>query len=357
MLTTYDIVRRDITLLKKRKFDVAIFDEAQTIKNYRSSRARAARQISATFRLCLTGTPVENHLGEYFSIIDLALPRLLGDYRDFTESVKNNPDAPQLKRALPFVLRRKKEGLLTELPPLVESDIYLELSDFQKELYTRTVAEVREEVAEAYATKPAGQAGIAALAALNKLRLACIDPLLVAPSSHEVGPKMRYPRSTLREIVEEGHAALVFSQFTRALDLVGTQLRAAGLPYLRLDGKTPPADRGDLVSRFQDKGETSIFLISLRTGAAGLNLTRATYVFHLDPWWNPAVEEQATARAHRFGQLNSVSLQRLLMRHTVEEKMVELKARKKVLYTKIMDAAEARSAATTLTASNIAELL
>ncbi|CAN5158648.1 hypothetical protein BH23VER1_BH23VER1_20260 [soil metagenome] len=346
VLTTYDIVRRDIALLKKRKFDVAVFDEAQTVKNYRSSRARAARQIQATFRLCLTGTPVENHLGEYFSIIDLALPRLLGEYRDFTEAVKNNPDAPQLRRALPFVLRRKKEGLLTELPPLVESDVYLELSDFQKELYTRTVAEVREEVAQAYATKPAGQAGIAALAALNRLRLACIDPLLIAPGSREVGPKLDYLRSTLQEIVEEGHAALVFSQFTRALDLVGIQLRAAGLAFLRLDGKTPTQERGGLVQRFQSASGPPVFLISLRTGGAGLNLTRATYVFHLDPWWNPAVEDQATARTHRFGQQNSVTLQRLLMRHTVEEKMVELKARKKSLYTAIMDAAEAQSAST-----------
>ncbi|MDG2122650.1 MAG: DEAD/DEAH box helicase [Verrucomicrobiales bacterium] len=342
-LTTYDIVRRDFETLKAVEFDVVAFDEAQAVKTFTSSRSRAARHIRSRFTVCLTGTPYENHLGEYYSIVDLALPGLLGDHRTFVEDVGDNPDHPRVARAIPFVLRRTKEKLLSELPAKIDSDIYLDLTEDQKELYTRTVAEVREEVAEAYLKQTRQQAAISALAALTRLRQACIAPALLLGPKGGSSPKLDHLASSLAELSAEGHAALIFSQFTRALDLVEPALEAQGVSFIRLDGKTPKKDREGLVNAFQADGGPSAFLISLKTGASGLNLTRASYVFHLDPWWNPAVENQASARAHRWGQKNTVVVQRLLMRHTVEEKMMELKERKQQAYDRLMAAAEANT--------------
>ena len=354
VLTTYDIARRDAVKLKKHRFDALVFDEAQAIKNYRSSRSQAVRHLRARFVLCLTGTPLENHLGEYFSIVDLALPGLMGEYQKFDQTVEGDPSHPLLARARPFVLRRTKEAILPELPAKIEQDIYLDLSPEQKELYIRTVAEVREEVADAYAHQPSAQAAISALAALTRLRQACISQALLNKEL-SAGPKIDYLISSLKEITAEGHAALVFSQFTRTLDLLEDHLT---LPHLRLDGKTPTRDREKLVNHFQnDKEAPAIFLISLHTGAAGLNLTRASYVFHLDPWWNPAVENQASARAHRWGQKKNVTIQRLLMKHTVEEKMMELKSRKQSLYNQLMaPAEEAGQKTATATASTKEDL-
>ncbi len=337
ILTTYELVRRDIDDLKERQFDIVIFDEAQAVKNDRGARSKAVRQLPARFRLCLTGTPMENHVGEYFSVIELALPGLLGDRKRFIREANLSPDCPQLVRARPFVLRRTKEKILKELPPKVESNIHLDLTKRQKEIYSRTVAAVREEVAAAFADKAEQQAGIVALAALTRLRQVCISPALLDPDYNETAPKLEHLVLKLAELTAEGHAALVFSQFTRALDTFEHSLRANDLPFQRLDGKTPSDQRRGLVQGFQDGTGPGIFLISLKTGGAGLNLTRASYVFHLDPWWNPAVENQASDRAHRIGQTQTVFVTRLLMRHTIEEKMMELKARKQEIYDQIVN--------------------
>jgi SNF2 family DNA or RNA helicase len=200
---------------------------------------------------------------------------------------------------------------------------------------------VRREVLAAYEDRPAQQAGIVALAALTRLRQICISPALLSKDLDPDSPKIEHLVTQLAELAEEGHAALIFSQFVKALDLVAAALEAAGLSHLRLDGSTPTAKRKDLVASFQSGASPGIFLISLKTGGAGLNLTRASYVYHLDPWWNPAVERQAGDRAHRIGQKNSVYVQRLLMRHTVEEKMMALKDRKKALFTAIVEQGEA----------------
>lgn len=337
VLTTYDLVRRDIEKLKEKKFDCIIFDEAQAVKNILGERARAMRQLQGRFKLVLTGTPLENHAGEYFSIIDLALPGLLGERKEFLSRVKE-PDGlfNPLDRARPFVLRRTKEKILTELPPKVESDIHLELTEEQKRFYTRAVAEVRAEVLEAFADKTAQQAGIVALAALTRLRQVCVSPALIDREYAECSPKLGYLCGKLDELQEEGHAALVFSQFTKALDHLEIHLKEAGISYQRLDGSTPQDKRKKLVEAYQNASGPGVFLISLRAGGAGLNLTRASYVFHLDPWWNPAVENQASDRAHRMGQKSTVFIQRLLMLHTVEEKIMELKAQKRALFDQVM---------------------
>lgn len=338
VITTYELARRDIEKLKEKHFDCIIFDEAQAVKNALGERAQAMRQLNGNFKLVLTGTPLENHAGEYFSILDLALPGLLGDRKEFLALLKDpDPVFNPLNRARPFVLRRTKEKILKELPPKVESDIHLELTDEQKKFYTRAVAEVREEVMAAFADKTAQQAGIVALAALTRLRQICVSPALIDPEYKECSPKLGYLCGKLEELRDEGHSALVFSQFTKALDRLELELKAADIPYQRLDGSTPQEKRKKLVEAYQNGTGPSVFLISLRAGGAGLNLTRASYVFHLDPWWNPAVENQASDRAHRMGQKSTVFIQRLLMLHTVEEKIMQLKAKKSALFEQVIN--------------------
>lgn len=341
VITTYELARRDIEVLRDVHFDLVIFDEAQQIKNIIGERSRAMRQLIGRMKLTLTGTPLENHVGEYYSIIDLAVPGLFGDYRHFMDAMKQpNGHFNPLDRAKPFVLRRTKDKILKELPPKQESDMYLDLTEGQKRFYTRAVGEVKQEVLAAFQDKGAQQAGIVALAALTRLRQVCVSPGLLDPSHTEVSPKLSHLLEKLSELRAEGHCALVFSQFTKALDLLEKQLVATGLDFQRLDGSTPQQKRKTLVENFQKADGPGIFLISLKAGGAGLNLTRASYVFHLDPWWNPAAENQASDRAHRMGQKNTVFIQRLLMRHTVEEKIMLLKAQKRELFDRVLSGAE-----------------
>jgi non-specific serine/threonine protein kinase len=238
------------------------------------------------------------------------------------------------------VLRRTKEKIAAELPDKVEIDLHLEMTELQKSLYQQTVAEIRSEVAAAYNRQTAAQARITALAALTRLRRLCLDPRLVGGKGEGIeasSPKIEALREQLSELREEGHSVLVFSQFTSFLDLVEPALEEQGLPFLRLDGSTPVGERKKLVETFQQSEEPLVFLLSLKAGGRGLNLTRATYVVHLDPWWNPAVENQASDRAHRIGQTRKVTVLRLLMRHTVEEKMMLLKGRKERLYKALLE--------------------
>jgi non-specific serine/threonine protein kinase len=343
VITSYGLIRRDIGKLKHVLFEVIIFDEAQAIKNIFADTTSAVRQLKGVFKVALTGTPVENHIGEYFSIMDLVLPGLFGDYRDFQGKARDDLQAllPLIKeRSAPFMLRRTKERILKELPPKVEHDVYLELSEEQKKFYNRTVAEVRSTIEAAYRSNTASQARIIALTAIMKLRQICLTPKLLVPDLKVPSPKIDFLKDKLEELFSESHSALVFSQFTSFLDLVEEELRSTDVPFFRLDGRTPVAKRKGIVEAFQESRTPAVFLLSLKAGGQGLNLTRATYVFHLDPWWNPAVENQASDRSHRIGQLNKVIVTRLLTRHTVEEKMMALKQRKQSLYRALMEAPE-----------------
>ena len=340
ILTTYGVVRRDIEILEKTLFDVIIFDEAQAVKNIYASTTGAVRQLRGYFKLVVTGTPMENHLGEYFSSLDLALPGLLGEYEQFKKYLKADASANLdiiVKRTRPFVLRRTKEKILKELPPKTETDIYLELTGKQKALYQKTVEMIKSDISAAYANKNAAQASIVALTAILKLRQLCISPKLIDPAADEKSPKIEFLCSKLKELIDEEHSSLVFSQFTSFLDILEEELIREKIPYCRLDGSTPTAKRRKLVEGFQDSDRPLVFLLSLKAGGQGLNLTRASYVFHLDPWWNPAVENQASDRAHRIGQKNKVTITRLLMHHTIEEKMMVLKEKKMALFNAIMD--------------------
>jgi superfamily II DNA or RNA helicase len=342
VLTSYDLVRRDIAKLAKIPFHVIIFDETQAVKNVRAAVTGAVRRLQGVFKVALTGTPLENHLGEFWSIIDLVLPGLLGDYRPFGKGrAEVAPETMErlIARTRPFLLRRTKEKIAAELPDKVEIDLHLELTDRQKNLYQETVAHIRKEVAAAYRDQSAARARITALAALTRLRRLCLDPRLVADEEGRPAPapKIAALCDHLAELRDEGHSVLVFSQFTSFLDLVEEALCGQKIPYLRLDGTTPVETRKKLVGQFQASDDPLVFLLSLKAGGRGLNLTRATYVIHLDPWWNPAVENQASDRAHRIGQTRKVTVLRLLMRHTVEEKMMLLKTRKERLFKALLE--------------------
>ena len=339
IITTYDIIRRDIEKLKKIHFDVIIFDEAQAIKNIFSQRATASRQLNGNFKICITGTPLENHIGEYYSIMDLALPGLLPKYREFQKNVKDGEYLNNIIiKTKPFMLRRTKKAILNELPEKTESDVYLTMTERQKTLYTKIASDVRSTIDQAYQSKTKSQAGIIALTALLRLRQICVSPALILDKEKsQLSPKLNYLINKLKEITQENHAALVFSQFTSCLDLIEEALKKENLPYLRIDGKTPLIKRKVIISAFQKEHTVPILLMSLKTGGVGLNLTRASYVFHVDPWWNAAVENQASDRIYRIGQKNKVFVIRLLMHHSIEEKMMKLKKKKYELFTSIIE--------------------
>ena len=281
--------------------------------------------------------------------MDLCVPGLLGSYDEFlrrTDIRGFGGIDTLLRRTRPFILRRTKDMIADELPPRVEADLYLEMTPKQRALYQRTVEEVKGAVDAAFRERNPGQARMIALTAILRLRQICLCPTLLSPGSGASSPKLECLAEQLVELKDEGHSALVFSQFTSYLDIIEAGLKSHRLPYLRLDGSTPVAKRKDLVNRFQKSDDPLVFLISLKAGGKGLNLTRATYVYHLDPWWNPAVENQASDRAHRIGQTAKVTVTRLLMRHTVEEKMMALKERKLKLYRALLDDAAGAGGAT-----------
>jgi non-specific serine/threonine protein kinase len=340
VITSYGIVQRDCDLLAELPFNVIIFDETQTVKNLQAATTNAVRKLKSTFALALTGTPVENHLGEYFAIMDLCLPGLLGTREEFSRKLNRDGGegtARVIGRTRPFILRRTKGLIAAELPPKIEIDIPLELTTKQRVFYQRTVEEVRSHVQDAYANHAPAQARIIALTAILRLRQICLAPALASPGADAASPKLEFLSEQLAELRDEGHSALVFSQFTGYLDLIEAGLREQGFNCLRLDGSTPVPQRKHLVQSFQNATDPSVFLISLKAGGKGLNLTRATYVYHMDPWWNPAVENQASDRAHRIGQTGQVTITRLIMKHTIEEKMMALKEQKTHLYKAILE--------------------
>jgi len=356
ILTTYDRVRVEIAAYEEYHFDIVVFDEAHCLKNVTAARTKAAARLERRFTLCLTGTPVENNISEFYSVMSTAVPGIFGSLKHFKESFRRDPER-LLRRAKPFIFRRTKDKILKELPRKEEHELFLEMTPLQKEMYARTVAEVREEVAEAFEDRPEQQAGIVALAAILRLRQVCVSPELLNKPVKELAPKFAYLADKLEELESEGNAALVFSQFRGGLDLMEKVAKQAGVRYLRMDGNTPMAKRKKIVQEFQLENGPSFFFISLKTGGVGLNLTRANYVFHIDPWWNPAVENQASDRAHRIGQKRSVFVQRLIMKHTIEERMLDLKARKAELFRQLVDEPGSQSSGTGLTRTDFEFLI
>ena len=343
VLTTYGTLRRDIGALRQAEFDYVILDEAQAIKNAGSQTAKAARLLRGRHRLALTGTPVENHLGELWSLLEFLNPGLLGAsplLRSHSEELRNpGPETRVLlARALrPFLLRRTKEQVAPELPSRVEQTLICELPPHQRRLYDELRDHYRSALAAKVGEQGLGRTKILVLEALLRLRQAACHPGLLDPErADEPSAKLDLLLPQLQEILDEGHKALVFSQFTAFLALLRRQLDREGIPYLYLDGKT--RDRQEKVEQFQSDPAFPLFLISLKAGGLGLNLTAADYVYLLDPWWNPAVEAQAIDRAHRIGQTRPVFASRIVAKDTVEEKILELQKSKRELADAIIQA-------------------
>jgi superfamily II DNA or RNA helicase len=342
VVTTYGTMQRDIVKLKDIRFDYAILDESQAIKNAHSQRAKASRLLKADHRLAMTGTPVENHLGELWSLLEFLNPGMLGTssvFQDISKKVSGDDEGlTLLRRALgPFILRRTKQQVLTELPPKTEQTLHCDLEGKQRKRYDELRTYYRAVLSERIAKTGMQKAKIHVLEALLRLRQAAIHPGLIDKEAvDESSAKLDVLLEQLREITEEGHKALVFSQFTSFLAIVRSRLDKEKMVYEYLDGRT--RQRQERVKRFQEDPACPLFLISLKAGGHGLNLTAADYVFILDPWWNPAVEAQAIDRAHRIGQDRHVFAYRLIARDTVEEKIVELQQTKRDLADAIISA-------------------
>jgi superfamily II DNA or RNA helicase len=339
VLTTYGTLRRDIETLREVEFDYVVLDEAQAIKNRDSQSAKAARQLKGRHRLALTGTPVENHLGELGSLLEFLNPGMMG--ASTLLRPKGNPDEEtraRLARALrPFLLRRTKGQVAAELPAKVEQTLYCELPPRQRRLYDELRDHYRSSLSARIGERGLGRTKILVLEALLRLRqAACHAALLDRGAADEPSAKLDVLLPQLREVLAEGHKALVFSQFTSFLALLRHHLDREGIAYAYLDGRT--RDRQERVERFQSDPSCGLFLISLKAGGLGLNLTAAEYVYLLDPWWNPAVEAQAIDRAHRIGQTRRVFAYRLVARDTVEEKILALQATKRDLADAIVQA-------------------
>jgi superfamily II DNA or RNA helicase len=341
VFTTYPLLWRDIEALQTRPWHMLILDEAQMVKNAGSRAAGALRRLDARHRLCVTGTPLENHLGELWAHFDLLMPGFLGDSRSFARlwrtPIEDNGETLRAQllaaRVRPFILRRRKQDVATELPPKTEVVRRVQLEGQQRALYESVRVAANTQVQRVLARQSFAGAQIAVLDALLKLRQVCCDPQLVKgttiPETMERA-KMTLLLEMLPELVDEGRSVLVFSQFTEMLALVQRELEAIALPHLVLTGDTPVRERGEVVRRFQAR-EAPVFLLSLKAGGVGLNLTAADTVIHLDPWWNPAVEQQATDRAHRIGQDQPVFVYKIVVEGSIEERMLALQQRKSAL--------------------------
>jgi SNF2 family DNA or RNA helicase len=342
ILTTYGTLRRDALRLKDVEFDYIVLDEAQAVKNAATESSKAVRLLRGDYRLALSGTPVENHLGELWTLSEFLNPGMLGAASVFklaggVSRTINEDTRKLLAHALrPFILRRTKEQVARELPPKTEQTIYCEMEPAQRKLYNELREHYRASLLGRVATEGLAKSKIQVLEALLRLRQAACHPGLLDPKRiEEPSAKLDTLLAQLDEVLDGGHKALVFSQFTSLLSIVRARLDANGTTYEYLDGATN--NRQACVHRFQNDPDCRLFLISLKAGGLGLNLTAAGYVFLLDPWWNPAVEAQAVDRAHRIGQTRQVFAYRLIARDTVEEKVLELQSSKRDLAAAIIN--------------------
>jgi SNF2 family DNA or RNA helicase len=359
IVTSYATMRIDIEQLHKRRFAYVILDEAQTIKNPDSQLARAARLLQGEHRLALTGTPVENHLGDLGSIFEFLNPGMLGDVaalrRLGTRAAAAPGELAPLGRALrPFLFRRTKAQVLPDLPARSEQLLKCRLEGSQRRFYDQLREGYRASLLARVKSEGMARSSMHVLEALLRLRQAACAPALVMPARAKDGSaKLDLLLEHLTEVCAAGHKALVFSQFTSLLALVRERLNQAGLVHEYLDGQT--RDRKACVARFQTDPACQVFAISLKAGGTGLNLTAASYVFLLDPWWNPAVEAQAIDRSHRLGQRRAVTAYRVIAENTVEDKILELQRSKRALVDGLF--AEDTGKLAALTAQDLAALL
>ena len=340
VVASYGMLQQDDAAFAQIDWHTVVLDEAQVIKNAATKRSQAAMALKAEFRIIASGTPVENHLGELWNLFRFINPGLLGSKERFTERFAtpiergDKQARSHLKKLIqPFILRRTKTQVLSELPARTEITLQVELSDQERHLYEALRLEALDKIEH---MSPEQGKSMQVLAEITKLRRFCCHPQLVMKQTDVSGSKLAVFAETLEELLDNNHKALVFSQFVDHLAIVRAWLEEKGISYQYLDGSTLPAQRRQRVEAFQS-GQGDVFLISLKAGGTGLNLTAADYVIHLDPWWNPAVEDQASDRAHRMGQLRPVTIYRLVTKQTIEEKIIALHAQKRDLADSLLE--------------------
>lgn len=341
-ITSYDLLRRDIVYYQEKRFHCQILDEAQYIKNSSTQVAKAVKLITASFKLALTGTPIENRLSELWSIFDYIMPGFLYSYEKFKKEVEipivQNGDELVTKRIQnmiqPFVLRRLKRDVLTDLPEKIEENVFVELSGEQQKLYIANAKKLKNLLGK-QSQEEFNSSKIQVLAELTKLRQICCEPSLVYSDYTSSSAKLDMCMELVQNAVEGGHKILLFSQFTSMLEMIQQRLSSDRISFYALTGATSKEKRADLVARFNEDN-TSVFCISLKAGGTGLNLTSADIVIHYDPWWNYAVQSQATDRAYRIGQTNIVNVYRLIVKNTIEENIAKVQEQKRELADQIL---------------------
>ncbi|MBR5004700.1 MAG: DEAD/DEAH box helicase, partial [Erysipelotrichaceae bacterium] len=335
-VTSYDYLRRDIESLEKIQFDTVILDEAQYIKNQKTKNALSVKRLKSHHRFALTGTPIENSLAELWSIFDFLMPDYLYNYHYFQthyeKGIVRENDAEKshkLKQLIePFVLRRTKKEVLTELPDKIEKTLTLDFNEEEKRLYIANLSQVNQKLSNLLKMEQVDKIQI--LAMLTRLRQICAEPRILYENVTGLSSKLEGCLELLETLRDSGKKTLLFSSFTSVLDLIEEECKRRHFSVIKLTGSTTKEDRRAYVQRFQS-GDADVFLISLKAGGTGLNLTAAEAVIHYDPWWNVSAENQATDRAYRIGQNNNVQVFKLIMKDSVEERMTELQKKKKEL--------------------------
>lgn len=347
LVTTYGLLMENSEFFAQYNWNVLIFDEAQNLKNISAKRTGAARMLNARFKLCLTGTPLENHYGEFYSLLDLIVPGSLGKYDDFRRHFVNTDvvlleDVEDLKlKVKPLVLRRSKREILNQLPEKQETKVPIAFEERQKRIYRDIALAYNERIQNSIKEVGEARSQLQMLTALLRLRQACSDPSALPDVKYEqVPPKLEAMVDSISEIVESGESALVFTQFLPTLERTSSILKSMGIPVFVLHGAVPTKQRQKILKDFNETEGGAVLVMTLKTGGVGLNLTKASYVFHLEPWWNPSVENQATDRAHRLGQKKAVQVFRYIMHESLEEKMELLKERKNRKFDSLFSDAE-----------------
>ena len=335
VLTTYGTLRNDEESYEKLNFDYCILDEGQNIKNPLAQGTKSVKSINAKSKFVLTGTPIENNLIELWSIFDFIMPNYLYNAAIFKKKfISNNEATIELQKYIrPFMLRRLKKDVIRELPDKIEKNYYVELTKEQKKVYATYVADIKAKMEE----ENFEGNKITIFSYLTKLRQLCLDPDIIIDGYTGGSGKITEALNLIEENIENGHKILLFSQFTSVLGRLSNKLSKNKIEYLYLDGSTKASKRLELVEEFNTSDKYKIFLISLKAGGTGLNLTSADVIIHFDPWWNPAVQDQATDRAHRIGQKNVVQVIKLISEGTIEERIINLQENKKKLISDVLD--------------------
>ncbi|CDE48662.1 predicted helicase [Firmicutes bacterium CAG:460] len=345
IITTYGLLREDEELYNNLNFNTMVIDEAQNIKNNMAGITKVVKKVNAETKFALTGTPLENSILELWSIFDFIMPGYLASLTKFQSKYKIkdfDEDSEILIKGLskqinPFILRRKKQDVVKELPDKLINDIYIELKDEQKKLYVAELERVKEEMEKIIETEGMNKARFLILQLLTKLRQICIDPNIVYDNYKDGSNKLEQLESIVNEYIKNNHKILIFSSFKTALNIVKEKLNKAKIKTYMIDGSVPAKDRIEMVDNFNNNDDVKVFLIMLKSGGTGLNLATADVVIHLDLWWNPQAENQATDRAHRIGQKNTVEVIHLITKGTIEEKILELQNKKRILSDKLID--------------------